>query len=318
MQARISNLLRREPVPPAALLEHCCAILDSAMRTQNPGVAAASSAPRFARLDAGDAADAAADVEPEPYYGSSLPLRSLQPGYPNYDARSRALIDHYSTVAQPRPAPVLPVDERRAKIDALAKSMEDAAPNAQARRIGTQIGGGYSRTQPLHQARYKRITIRPSDVAAWAMLRQMVPELAAATELTIANFPAPSGGEADAVDLNRAPDANLGNTSQRTREVKKVPPFADPQRVDLTFLTGASANPFYRRLTLPAVLANLIKDMDGEVLYDWHTDSFTRTASGVYAGENGEPSVKVVERRLEQQRLEKQNRVTGADVDWRY
>jgi hypothetical protein len=326
LAARVSSLLRREPVPPAALLEHCCAVLDEALRLQRPGSTGIEAPPtRFARLDDRLLAneEQEAEDEPEPHFGNSLPLRSLQPGYPKYDARSRVFVDRYQAGAGTSPT-AMPVDVRQAKIERFVAALEGAEPPPHARRAGTQIGGGYSRTKPLHQARYKRITIRPTDVAAWGMLRSLIPELGTATELTISNFPAPGGQPKDAVDAGRGPDADLTNTAQRTLKAQPeaVSQFTEPRKIELTFLkaptpTQPAAQPFYRKLTLQPDVLNLLKDMDGELFYDWHTDSFSRTANGVYGGENGDQSVSVIERRLEQQRAERAQRVKGALQGWR-
>lgn len=311
VRLRVSELLRLEPVPPAELLEHCCAVLDEAMRSQ--GQQRGGGGMQFKRMGERaappDAARAAPPARaPEPEYGASLPLRSLQPGFANYDARSQAYVDMFvaaeSGAADAR-API--VDKRRAKIDAFAALMSEAKPPASAARAGTQIGGGYSRSQPLHQRRCKRITVRPEHEAAWGVLRHLVPELRGASEVTITNFPAPAPKVRGAVDASRRPDEDAPHV---------VPAFVDPQRVDLTFMTAASPNPWYRKVTLEPGAANLLKDMDGELAYEWHGASFTRTATGVY-GESGDPNVKPIEQRLQRQQLEKGGRV-GDGTDWRF
>lgn len=312
VRARLSELLRREPVPPAELLEHCCAILDEALRSQSPSAGPESDAAAvplaFRRLGEKAAMPAVAD-EAEMEYGASLPLRSLQPGYAKqYDARSQVFVDQYIEAASLTAARPPIVDMRKAKIDAFAKLTEEARPppQSQAALTGTYIGGGYSRSQPLHQKRFKRITVRPANAAAWGMLKYLVPELQAASEVTIVNFPAPLVGAKDAVDPSRRIKGDAPPV---------VPNFAEPQKVELQFSTASSAKPFHRRITLEPNVANLIKDMDGEVVYDWHKDSFTRTAVGVYAGENGDPRVNQIEARLRKQQLEKAARL--GEREWR-
>ncbi|KAG8471274.1 hypothetical protein KFE25_009695 [Diacronema lutheri] len=306
VRARVSELLRREPVPPAEVLEHCCAILDEAARAQQPSESDASVPPlaQFRRM--GLSAAAAPAAAPDVEYGSSLPLRSLQPGYPKYDARSQAFVDRYTAVAAAGPAPPPHADVRRSKIDAFASLTAAKQPQALDARIGTHVGGGYLRSQPLHQARFKRITVRRANVAAWAVLQTFVPELAHAAELTVLNFPVPKPNDTDA--------AGAARTS--AGDVPPMPPFAEAQRVELSFVEGASRRPSYRRLTLPPEVANLLKDMDGEVFYDWHADSFTRVAAGRYGGENAEYDVNLIEKRLQAQHAEKGKRV-GDRSNWR-
>ncbi|KAJ1618614.1 hypothetical protein T492DRAFT_1091433 [Pavlovales sp. CCMP2436] len=314
VRARVSGLLRREPVPPAELLEHCCAILDEAMRTQEPVAAGGGDhAPpmRFRRLD--DEEDKPAKPTEEVDYGMSLPLRSLQPGYPRYDARSQSLVDQYARAQSAQPAPV---NARQIQIDTLCKAMENARPSDHARRQGTKIGGGFSTTTPLDQTRYKRITLTPVAVAAWAMMKTLVPELAGAQQLTIHNFPALGGGAGkDAVQKRegwtKTDEAGLKKTAE-----ERPKSFAEPVQVSLSFVTPASAKPAYRKVTLATGIANLLKDSEGELFYDYHPDAFTRTAAALRAGD-GEPGGNIIQRRLEAQEAERSARI-GDKESWRY
>mmetsp|Transcript_20159 Transcript_20159/g.63653 ORF Transcript_20159/g.63653 Transcript_20159/m.63653 type:complete len:385 (+) Transcript_20159:3-1157(+) len=374
VSARVADMLRREPVPPAEILEYCCAILDEAVRNQRPDSAGSHTAQRygfdlFARADpwvragAGGAAGAVQEALPE----NSLPLRSLQPGYPKYDARSQRYVDRYE--GREPPGEVM-TDKRDERVADLARKMAEAKPPSRAAAQGTHIGGGYSRSLPMHQGRFKRITLRPTNLAAWAAVKAVVPDLATAVECTILNFPAreatPQGAEGT-VDVGRKADEDLSNTAQRTMVPKAVPKFVDPQKVDLIFTpfalmvsiekqahgqqsgpgastggqqparapgggggdstsVGASLSgqpsvdaggQLFRKVTLPPEVANLLKDLEGEIFYDWHPDSFSRTAGRLYAPD-GETSTNVVEKRIAEQRAEKAKRVAGKGVDWAY
>lgn len=328
--ARVSALLRRESVPPVELLEQCCAILDGSLREARPGSAGSETAGRFGFSRPGPSGAAAeqasapaAPAAQEEVFYASLPLRSLQPGYPQYDTRSLPFVERYAPgAAREWQANAAYDDARRNKIDALAERMErmGPAPGSGAAALGTKIGGGFSHTRPMHMQRYKTLVVRSTDLRAWAELRQLMPELSRATECTVRNFPAPASEPDDPVAAGRAPDAELGNTAARTRRPAAdggPKPFATPVTVELLFkLSGGGDKEHYRKLTLQPAVADLLLEFDGDACYNWHPKSFATTAKAMYATENSGANMNVIERRLAMQDAERQRRV-GDRAEWK-